>query len=147
MTGSSLVLTFFANDGFLCYFMYCGCQFWNGSQMEFFYSWPIFYWWLLISWVLVFIFNKITYAWLAMAERGRDGGREIENYLMEENFFREKVWGFFLRFCHFFPMECFLDQNYLSPTKESPGWKVYPTNTFSEDIDLCLYKPLRMTFH
>ena len=45
-------------------------------------------------------------------KRGREGGREIENYLIEENFFREKFQGFFFRFRHFFPMECFLDQNY-----------------------------------
>ena len=46
-------------------------------------------------------------------EGEREGGREIENYLIEENFFREKFQGFFFfRFRHFFPMECFLDQNY-----------------------------------
>ena len=50
--------------------------------------------------------------WQREREGEREGGREIENYLIEENFFREKFQGFFFRFRHFFPMECFLDQNY-----------------------------------
>ena len=40
-------------------FIYCGCKFWNGSQMDFFH-------WSL---ELVFIFDKITYASFEMAER------------------------------------------------------------------------------
>ena len=53
--------------------------------------------------------------WQREREGGRErgeGGREIEDHLIEENFFREKFQGFFFRFRHFFPMECFLDQNY-----------------------------------
>ena len=115
--------------------------------MDIFYRLPIFYWWLLISWVLVFIFNKITYDWLAMAERGREGGGETENYLIEENFLREKVWGFFFRFFTFFLWNAFLAKIIYPWRKNLPAEKftqqtcfqktlIYVKKTFKNDIPL-----------
>ena len=73
--------------------------------------------------------------------------RERGICLIEENFFREMFEGFFLRFRHFFPLKCFPDQNYLTPTKKSPCRKFCPTNTISEDTLIYVKKKaLRMTF-
>ena len=80
-------------------------------------------------------------------ERGvwekRERKKERGNYLIEENFSREKFEGFFLRFCHFFPMKCFPDQNYLSPTKKYPCQKFCPTNTISEDTLIYVKKSFK----
>ena len=73
----------------------------------------------------------------------RERERERGNYLIEENFFRENFEGFFLRFRHFFPMKCFPDQNYLSPTKKYPCQKFCPTNTISEDTLIYVKKSFK----
>ena len=54
-----------------------------------------------------------------------------------------KFWRFFSRFCHFFPMKCFPDQNYLSPTKKYPCQKFCPTNTISEDTLIYVKKSFK----
>ena len=80
-------------------------------------------------------------------ERGvwekREWKKERGNYLIEENFSREKFEGFFLRFRHFFPMKCFPDQNYLSQTKKYPCQKFCPTNTISEDTLIYVKKSFK----
>ena len=118
--------------------------------MDIFYWWSIFYWWLLISRELVFIFHKITYAWFAMAERRRERvcvrerKRERERKLPHwRKLLQGKFLRFFLRFRHFFPMKCFPDQNYLSPTKKSPCQKFCPTNTISEDTLIYVKKSFK----
>ena len=115
-----------------------------------FLRWSIFYWWLLISCELVFIFHKFSYAWFAMAERRRE--RKCVREKREERERKLPQWrkllqgkfeGFFLRFHHFFPIKCFPDQNNLSPTKKSPCRKFYPTNTISEDTLIYVRKSFK----
>ena len=84
-----------------------------------------------------------------MAERegGREGGREIENYLIEENFFREKFQGFFfLDFITFFLWNVFLTKiipdERISRPKSLPNKHVFRRHifmlkkTFKNDIPL-----------
>ena len=54
-----------------------------------------------------------------------------------------KILKIFSRFCHFFPMKCFPDQNYLSPTKKYPCQKFCPTNTISEDTLIYVKKSFK----
>ena len=73
----------------------------------------------------------------------RERKKERGNYLIEETFSREKFESFFLRFRHFFPMKCFPDQNYLSPTKKYPCQKFCPTSTISEDTLIYVKKSFK----
>ena len=69
---------------------------------------------------LVFIIDKITY-YICLICRGRQRERQRQRLRpLEENFVSEKFQGFFFTFRHFFPMNCFPDQNHLSSTKKSP---------------------------
>ena len=78
-------------------------------------------------------------------QREREGGREIENYLIEENFFREKFQGFFLDFITFFLWNVFLTKiipdERISRPKSLPNKHVfrrhiYVKKTFKNDIPL-----------
>ena len=116
--------------------------------MNIFYWWSIFYWRLLISPKLVFFFHKITYAWFAMVERRRERVCEKEKERERKlphwrKLLQGKFWRFFSRFCHFFPMKCFPDQNYLSQKKKSRSRKFCPTNTISEDTLIYVKKSFK----
>ena len=95
---------------------------------------------------LVFIFDKITYYLCLICngrERERGGGITSSRKTSSGKSFEV----FFLRFRHFFPVKCFPDQNYISPTKKSPCRNVCSPNTSSEDAMIYVKKPLRMTFY
>ena len=76
-----------------------------------------------------------------VCEREERGEREEITSLKKTS--SGKVWRFFLRFHHFFPMKYFPDQNNLSPTKKSPCRKFYPTNTISEDTLIYVRKSFK----
>ena len=73
-------------------------------------------------------------------ERERERERKLPHWrkLLQGKFLR-----FFLRFRHFFPMKCFPDQNYLSPTKKYPCQKFCPTSTISEDTLIYVKKSFK----
>ena len=119
--------------------------------MDFFNRWPIFYWWSLISRVLAFIFNKITYAWLAMAERegGRERGREGERLRitsLKKTSSGKSFKVFFLDFVTFFLWNVFLTKiipdERISRPKSLPNKHVFRRHifmlkkTFKNDIPL-----------
>ena len=119
---------------FSCKWWFSGfCKLWSRFQMGFSHWWSIS---KNFTWTCFNLWQEC----LCLICNGRESSKERErgNYLIEENFDREKFRVFF-RFCHFFAMKCFPEKTVYPRRRTAPAEKFAKQTLF---LAICknLYK-------